>query len=171
MSDFNINLDMTLQNITNGTLTMREAIDRIVDYINQEPNKESDIAIGTDSMTYTTTQFVLAITVHRLHNGGIFFYKRLNHDKIASLHYKLRQETAISVDAAEILIDEMFDRGIDLTEKESNIHFHIHLDIGENGPTKELIQELSGWITALGYDFEIKPDSYAASHIADRYSK
>jgi predicted RNase H-related nuclease YkuK (DUF458 family) len=54
---------------------------------------------------------------------------------------------------------------------DSNIHFHIHLDIGKNGPTKELIQELSGWMIALGYDFEIKPDSYAASHIADRYSK
>jgi hypothetical protein len=30
MSDFKIDLDMTVQNITNGTLTMREAVDRIV---------------------------------------------------------------------------------------------------------------------------------------------
>lgn len=171
MSEFNISLDMPLQSISKGSISFRDAISRIVEYIQEEPDKEYDIAVGTDSMTYTTTQFVLAITVHRLHNGGIFFYKRLYHDKIASLHYKLREETSISVDAAEILVDELFNRGIDLTEKDSNIHFHIHLDIGKNGPTKELIQELSGWMIALGYDFEIKPDSYAASHIADRYSK
>ena len=171
MSEFNINLDMSVHSLTKGTLTLREAIARIVEYIQEEPDKEYDIAIGTDSMTYSTTQFVLAITVHRLHNGGIFFYKRMYHDKIASLHYKLREETAISVDAAELLVEEFFDQGIDLTDKNSNIHFHIHMDVGKNGPTKELIQELSGWMTALGYDFEIKPDSYAASHIADRYSK
>ena len=171
MSDFKIDLDMTVQNITNGTLTMREAVDRIVEYINQEPDKEYDIAIGTDSMTYSTTQFVLAITVHRLHNGGIFFYKRLYHDKIANLRYKITQETSISVETANLLVDEFFEKGIDLTDKDGKIHFHIHMDIGSDGPTKELIQELTGWITALGYDFEIKPDSYAASHIADRYSK
>ena len=102
MSDFKIDLDMTVQNITNGTLTMREAVDRIVEYINQEPDKEYDIAIGTDSMTYSTTQFVLAITVHRLHNGGIFFYKRLYHDKIANLRYKITQETSISVETANL---------------------------------------------------------------------
>ena len=171
MSDFNINLNMSVHSLTKGTLTLREAIARIVEYIQEEPDKEYDIAIGTDSMTYSTTQFVLAITVHRLHNGGIFFYKRMYHDKIASLRYKLREETAISVEAAELVTDELFDNGIDVTDKHGNIHFHIHMDIGPNGPTKELIQELSGWITALGYDFEIKPDSYAASHIADRYSK
>ena len=171
MSDFKIDLDMTVQNITNGTLTMREAVDRIVEYINQEPDKEYDIAIGTDSMTYSTTQFVLAITVHRLHSGGIFFYKRLYHDKIANLRYKITQETSISVETANLLVDEFFEKGIDLTDKDDKIHFHIHMDIGSDGPTKELIQELTGWITALGYDFEIKPDSYAASHIADRYSK
>ena len=171
MSDFKIDLDMTVQNITNGTLTMREAIDRIVEYINQEPDKEYDIAIGTDSMTYSTTQFVLAITVHRLNNGGIFFYKRLYHDKIANLRYKITQETSISVETANLLVDEFFEKGIDLTDKSGKIHFHIHMDIGKEGPTRDFIQELTGWITALGYDFEIKPDSYAASHIADRYSK
>ena len=67
--------------------------------------------------------------------------------------------------------NEFFEKGIDLTDKSGKIHFHIHMDIGKEGPTRDFIQELTGWITALGYDFEIKPDSYAASHIADRYSK
>ena len=74
MSEFNISLDMPLQSISKGSISFRDAISRIVEYIQEEPDKEYDIAVGTDSMTYTTTQFVLAITVHRLHNGGIFFY-------------------------------------------------------------------------------------------------
>jgi predicted RNase H-related nuclease YkuK (DUF458 family) len=45
------------------------------------------------------------------------------------------------------------------------------MDIGEHGPTSKYIQELEGWVRATGYDYEIKPNSYAASTIADKYSK
>ena len=60
---------------------------------------------------------------------------------------------------------------MDIQNKSSNIHLQIHMDIGENGPTKKYIQELEGWVRAVGYDYEIKPNSYAASTIADKYSK
>ncbi|MBR4734133.1 MAG: hypothetical protein IK081_15370, partial [Lachnospiraceae bacterium] len=36
---------------------------------------------------------------------------------------------------------------------------------------KELIPGLVGWIKACGYDCKVKPESYAASSIADRISK
>ena len=54
-----------------------------------------------------------------------------------------------------------------------NIFFSIHVDAGrsDKGKTKELIPELVGWIKACGYDCEVKPDSYAASSIADKISK
>ena len=67
------------------------------------------------------------------------------------------------------------DEALELLEKDENIldklNLSIHLDIGQNGPTKDLIKELEGWIKAVGYDYEIKPDSYAASFVADKYSK
>ena len=75
------------------------------------------------------------------------------------------------LDTAEILIEKLKNHGLDIQDKNSNVHLSIHMDIGKNGPTSKYIQELEGWVKATGYDCEIKPNSYAASTIADKYSK
>ena len=51
--------------------------------------------------------------------------------------------------------------------------FSIHIDAGysEHGKTKELIPELIGWVTAMGFEAKVKPESYVASGIADKISK
>ena len=169
--ELKITKHLIMHNISQEYFTLEQVCERIIKYINEEPDLEYDIAIGTDSMTYDSTHFVLAIAVHRLYKGGIFFYTKMKHSVIKDLRYKLHTETQVSVDAANILLDEFYENGIDLTDKSRSIHLHIHMDIGENGPTKDLIQELIGWVTALGYECEIKPDSYAASFLADKYSK
>lgn len=46
--------------------------------------------------------------------------------------------------------------------------FSVHADIGK---TKELIKEICSWIEALGFEARIKPDSYAASGVANMLSK
>ena len=61
------------------------------------------------------------------------------------------------------------DDGINIDEL--NIKFQIHCDIGKNGKTSELIKEIVGWVTASGYECLIKPESYTANSIADKYSK
>ena len=43
------------------------------------------------------------------------------------------------------------------------------MDVGMNGPTKDLIREISGFVRAYGFIVCIKPESYAASSVADRY--
>ena len=54
---------------------------------------------------------------------------------------------------------------------QSNISFTIHVDCGVNGPSGAVIPEVVGYIHAMGYECEIKPDSPIASCIADRISK
>ena len=148
--------------------TFEQAVDRIANYIREVPDAEYEIAIGTDSMTYDKTKFVMAIVLHNVGKGGIYFYKIFHHTRITNLHDKLYKETQLSLDAAEMLIEELLDIDENIFDK---MKMSIHLDIGENGPTKSLIRELEGWVTAMGYDYAIKPDSYAASTIADLYSK
>ncbi|KFZ25979.1 MAG: hypothetical protein KQ78_01935 [Candidatus Izimaplasma bacterium HR2] len=46
-----------------------------------------------------------------------------------------------------------------------------HVDIGRNGETKKFIKEVYNMFRAMGVDVKIKPDSYAASGYADKYSK
>ena len=47
----------------------------------------------------------------------------------------------------------------------------IHLDVGQGGETRVLIQEVVGWVSAVGYRAIIKPYAYGASTVADRFTK
>ena len=80
-------------------------------------------------------------------------------------------ETGISLDYATKLM-EAFEEHFDKTGFDySKLHFSIHVDAGFNGPTKEVIPEIVGWIKACGWDVHVKPESYVASSIADKISK
>ena len=77
----------------------------------------------------------------------------------------------MSLECAEALFEEFGslynETGFDYTK----YSFCIHVDAGENGKTKSVIPEIVGWVTSCGYDCVTKPKSYAASSIADKYSK
>lgn len=160
------------RNMSEQHITFDAMAKKIVDWMNQDMNKDYVLAIGTDSQTCADTKVVLSVTVHRLNSGGIFFLHTDHHKafKHNQLQQKLYEETQASLDAAEILIKKLNECGLDI-QNTSNVHLQIHIDIGEHGPTKKYIQELEGWVHAVGYDCEIKPRSYAASTIADKYSK
>ena len=77
----------------------------------------------------------------------------------------------MSLDCATELLDAFEknyeDSGFDYT----NIQFSIHVDAGFNGPTREVIPEIVGWVKSCGYDVHVKPESFVASTIADKLSK
>ena len=166
---FTVTETTVFNSITYGQLPMRTVIWKILSYMATDPYSNYEIAVGTDSMTRgNNTKFAIAITVHKEHKGAIFFYKTLDSRPIKNLRQKLDAETQLSITVAGYLIDVL---GDEVTNKDNKVHLVIHMDIGEKGPTSALIAELEGWVTALGYDFRIKPDSQASSFIADRYSK
>ena len=47
---------------------------------------------------------------------------------------------------------------------------YIHADVGEQGKTKEMVREVVGLIKSNGFEPRIKPMSFAASVVADRYT-
>jgi len=51
-----------------------------------------------------------------------------------------------------------------------NYDFQIHIDVGQNGPTREMIKEVVGMVRGNGFKAKIKPESYAASSIADKHT-
>lgn len=53
----------------------------------------------------------------------------------------------------------------------TELNLEIHLDIGQNGQTKEMIRDIVGMITGSGFDAKIKPYSCGASTVADKYTK
>ena len=91
--------------------------------------------------------------------------------KITNIKQKLYTETQMSLDCATQLMDAFEKRfeetGFDYTK----VQFSIHVDAGFNGPTKEVIPEIVGWVKSCGYDVHVKPESFVASSIADKLSK
>jgi len=57
--------------------------------------------------------------------------------------------------------------------KAASFHYqfrYIHADVGENGQTKDMIKEVTGLIRGNGFEPKIKPESFVASTVADRYA-
>ena len=145
----------------------------IAEQMIKSPKDTYHLTVGTDSQNFDKTKIVEVIALHRLGSGGIFFYRIDYMRKIDNLRQKIQEETQRSLtNADELLIyleDALDQRGFDISK--FDMHFQIHCDVGRNGDTSALIQEIVGWVQSLGYECSIKPASYAASAIADKYSK
>jgi predicted RNase H-related nuclease YkuK (DUF458 family) len=48
--------------------------------------------------------------------------------------------------------------------------FEVHVDIGSQGETKNMLQEIIGMVRGSGFQVKTKPESYGASKVADRYT-
>jgi len=148
-------------------------VDIITDYIAKAPNSSYEITVGTDSQNHSKTKMVEVIAIHRVGDGGIFFYRTEYIRKIKVLKEKIVEETSRSLENATGLVDnigvKLIDYDIDIDKLD--IHFQIHCDIGKYGKTSQLISEITSWVEAAGYEAVIKPDSYAASGVANMLSK
>lgn len=148
-----------------GLCRLSEMIDQIRTYVSQDPTADYKVIIGTDSQTNSeSTVFVTAIIVQRLGKGALFFTTRNRHHSMKDLRTRIYTETEYSLQCVEMLKDKFFDIMED-------VPLEIHLDVGRKGETRKLIQEVVGWVTAIGYTAKIKPEAYAASAVADRYTK
>ncbi len=153
-------------------------IDNIPEYLLEfyEKNKGIDgvfqIVVGTDSQNFSDTKMVTVIAAYKEGKGGIFFYEISRINRITNVKQKLNTETSQSLEAMMILADTL-EKDEKYREMRDNALLSIHVDAGwsDKGKTKELIPGLIGWIKACGFEAKCKPDSFAASSIADMISK
>ncbi|MEK7519301.1 MAG: ribonuclease H-like YkuK family protein [Patescibacteria group bacterium] len=155
-----------------GNLKIKEVIDEIFSYIKEKPEKFYDIIVGCDSSSGESPNFPLAIVILRVGEGGRFFLKKISYDNRKFFNWKTRilEEVFLSCQLA-LFLREQLDKTIkdDLTPLNYQFRY-IHADVGENGSTKDMIKEVVGLIRGNGFEPRIKPESYAASSVADRYS-
>lgn len=151
---------------TYGQLEFGQVLDKLLFYIQQEPSLEYELIIGTDSLGNggTTAEFVSAIVVHRHRCGGIYFWSKRHETSIHTLRQRIFQEALFSLRLAEQLIAQLKERDI------VDFRLSIHVDVGPNGETKQMIHEIVGMIKGNGFDVKTKPDSYGASSVADRHT-
>ena len=154
---------------TLGNVEISQVAALIRDFVQEEPDRDYAIYIGSDSQNSYYTKMVTVIAVHRLGRGGKYFYEVSKYDKIKDIRKKLYTETQLSLEMTERLFDEFHKIGFEYDAK--NIAFCIHIDAGMHGPSGDVIPEVVGYVHSMGYECEVKPDSPIASCIADRISK
>ncbi|WP_456275676.1 ribonuclease H-like YkuK family protein [Bacillus sp. AK128] len=168
---------MLFQNITENNMTFERVFSKILRFMKLEPSSMYHLSIGTDSQVHLNeTKFISAIHIHRVGRGA---WGCLRHiiipREIRSVREKISLETAYSQELASMFSTEHFNEMTEIllpfADEGADFRFEIHLDIGRKGVTKDLIQEMTSRIISMGIEPIIKPDSYAASSYANRYTK
>ncbi len=146
-------------------MTVDEVVRAIVDFMTMDVTRRYAVTIGTDSelLHGGKADFVTAIVVHRVGNGGRYFWRRFELGKFHSLRERIIKEVLISLEVAEKVLGELKKKPL------PEFDFEIHADIGRNGPTKAMIEEVVAMIRANNFQVRTKPESYAASNVADRH--
>lgn len=152
---------------TFGSLDLGGVVDCALTFIKNENNSHFRIVVGTDSelTTKDSAHFVSAVVVHHVGHGGIYFWGQASRDGIKDLRQRMYEEATYSLTLAQRLIEEFKIRNLPLEK-----FFEIHVDVGEGGETKVMINEIVGMIKGSGFECKTKPDSYAASNVADRHT-
>lgn len=164
--------DVIFQSPSGSTSSIDEIVDLIDAFLDEDHESRYKLTIGTDSEvkidkeTGPVLEFITAIVIYRNGYGGKYFWNKKRIKKTNTLREKIYQEVLFSIDTAKELI-------ISLQEKlnaNSNLYdLEIHIDVGENGSTRDMIKEVVGIVTGYGFTAKTKPYSYAASNVADRH--
>jgi len=157
-------------NPTRGNLKLNQVIDEILSYMKDNPEKFYDIIVGCDSSSGEEPNFPVVVVVLRKGEGGRFFIKKIKYKNRKFYNWKERilEEVLLSCKLALFLRENVEQK---IKTHSFNYQFrYIHADVGENGLTKDMIKEVIGLIRGNGFEPRIKPESFAASNVADRYA-
>jgi len=150
-------------------LVFEEVVKELTEYINREPNACYKITVGTDSAGTNDTQFVTAIAILRVGNGGRYFWTKSERFFCPTLQDRIYKETMHSITCVQELKSRLKDKlGEEFFWPADKIT--VHLDVGKNGPTKEMVETVVGMVRGFGFAPVIKPDSFGAFVLADRHT-
>ena len=148
-----------------GFLDYDGVIEKVAEYIKRDTDFKYKVIVGTDSESRNNkVDFVTVIVVHRLGKGGIYFWQKNQVEKIFSIPERIAKETQLSIELAWKIRDTFQHNGLSGYEPE------VHLDIGENGITRDMIKWVTGMVLGSGFEYKIKPESFAANTVADRHT-
>lgn len=159
-------------NPTRGNLPVEEVMEEMLNYIEEKPESFYDIVVGCDSSSEEQPNFPVALVILRKGEGGRFFLKKVKYQnkKFYNMQQRILEEVMLSCEMA-LFLREKFEGRVDALGRRPNFQFrYIHADVGENGPTRDMIKEVAGLIWSNGFEPKIKPEAFVASVVADRYS-
>lgn len=160
--------------ITSGPCTFSEVVESVVQAYNLNPKDNFKVSVGTDSEEINgEVKFVTAIVLWRIGHGARAWrtvswgdpkeYKKTGWNPKRIYHEAVLTGT-LTVELRGYLREMLGENISDNVE--------VHADVGESGRTSLIMREIIGMLLGYGFPLENikwKPESFAASVVADRY--
>jgi len=148
--------------------------------MSEDPANKYKLVVGTDSHTNGVNgggsgnkkvDFITALVIHKIGHGGKYFWHKEKTGKIKTLRQKIYQETYLSLGLAQTLMEHIQNSLANKRQSyDPKFELEIHVDIGENGQTREMLKEIVGLVRGNGFYPKTKPNSFGASNVADKHT-
>jgi predicted RNase H-related nuclease YkuK (DUF458 family) len=155
-------------NFEGMTISFDELVERLVSFVKDKPQREYKIVVGTDSKADTKTRLITAVAILRVGNGGQYFWTRSEEIYTHTMRERIFKEAIYSITFTQELKSRLKDKLGEEYFWDGQIS--VHLDVGQNGPTKDLVDGVVGMVRGYGLDPVIKPYSFGAFVLADRHT-
>lgn len=140
-----------------------DKIENVSDYVSGKLDEIDNckVFVGTDSQVYGNyTSYAVAICMYNPGNGAhIIYSKEKDYKKKDRLVDRLWEEVVRTVEVANFLRENIND--IDI-----NTHFDVNPR--EEFRSNQIYKAAIGYANGANFDFEVKPESWAATCAADR---
>ncbi|MDO8639554.1 MAG: ribonuclease H-like YkuK family protein [bacterium] len=158
--------------VTFGELEIKEVINHIKNFLETDEKAGYSLVIGSDSQERKLNDkrvidIVTAVIVYKKRSGGRYFWMKQKDVNVYSLRDKINKETLTSLTFATTFVPMLNES---LNGKKLNYDLEIHVDVGENGDTRNMIKEVVAMVNGNGFVAKTKPEAYGASYVADRYT-
>ncbi len=170
--DLNQDKNGKFNNSSGNSLTILDVVSQIKAFLEEDQSCSYKLTIGTDSEIKNEAKkgkhlnLITAIVIYRKGYGGKYFWTKKQIKPSNTLREKIYNEVLLSIDTAKHLVPELKTK---LNGMSSKYDLEIHIDVGEKGETRNMIKEVVGMVAGNGFTAKTKPDSYAASCVADKH--
>lgn len=144
-------------------LELEDVVEEMLLFMQAVPDRHYRIICGTDSEDHHGTDFVSAVIIHRERNGGRYWWRHVKTPSFKVMRDRIYQEAVLSLEVAQELLRILRKR------KKFDVDLEIHLDVGMNGETRTMLQEVVGMVRGSGFEVRTKPESFGATKVADRH--
>lgn len=149
-------------------IDFNEMVIELVKYIKDQPKADYKITVGSDSPSASFAFFVTAVSVLRIGNGGRYFWTKSEKSFCPTLQDRIYKETMQSITFTQELRSRLKDKLGEESFWDNKIS--VHIDVGQKGPTRDLIDSVVGMVKGYGLEAVIKPESFGAFVVADRHT-
>jgi predicted RNase H-related nuclease YkuK (DUF458 family) len=141
-----------------------DVLDTLRSHMSSTEDGQFEVHVGTDSQQAGNyTEFVAVIVLLNKGKGGRAFYTRERTPRVKSLRERLMKEVWMSLQVG-MQLNAVVPETVGLT-----IHVDANPDVQFR--SSDHVKELVGMVAGQGFKTLTKPDSWAATHVADHVVK